>query len=703
MKQVWEAVYDVCRGQIDPESARRLTNFVIAAAVGRTVTAGNIKPGSGELRAEVQALTSALSVDLPLPRCDWDELEAQIQPPRLGTSPSAFDAWVEAFQAADVRRKSQGAYATPSPFADVLAKGAILEASPDRIPMIVDPAAGAGNLLLAAHRRLVALGCGRREAAYALHGVELDAAARELCVLMIWLSAVTDEADPSMIASHIIFDNAVTRYWWSGSAFDILLMNPPWESLRPQGGEVHDEARLATLERIGKPLPGASDLPPLYTAHGRGDRNLFKAFVELAPHLLRPGGRLGALVPAAFGSDLGMADLRKRYLEQLDLESWTSFENRQKYFAIDSRYKFGLLFGTRSQIGTRNVRVLSFAEHPRDINLPHVSLRRQDLEVIGGPDLMVPELTSEEERNVLVQMLASGSPLFERGPVGSVRYQREVDLTIGRAQGVFTRVAEVPEAALCADLFGDQADLVPLLEGRMVGQYDCFQKSYVGGEARRAMWELNEQRPIELCRPQFVCAPGRPASARVALCDVTSATNTRTVLATLVPRRWRCGNTAPVLRFESDEFAYAALAILNSMTFDWMARRLVGGLHLNKFYLARFVWPRLAPEAVQRLSALGSMLATLAPRGGVDAEMLSKHPALDSTDRATALADVEYQVANGFGLTADQLSYMFEDSRDDRRGFWRYFAATPEARSTANLAVKALQRGTTPIPGRLAA
>jgi len=210
---------------------------------------------------------------------------------------------------ADPRRKSLGAYATPSVFADAIARKAIGERK-RKLPRIVDPAAGAGNLLTAAFRWLVFQGHSELDAVYALHGVELDPEARELCALALWLSAGRARADLRRIASQIVVDNALTRDWWADPCFDVLLMNPPWESLRHQVDGDPGGQREATLRALGTPSPGAEDLPWLYTAHGRGDRNLFKAFVELAPHVLTPGGRIGALVPAAFGSDLGMADLR---------------------------------------------------------------------------------------------------------------------------------------------------------------------------------------------------------------------------------------------------------------------------------------------------------------------------------------------------------------------------------------------------------
>ena len=64
---------------------------------------------------------------------------------------------------------------------------------------------------------------------------------------------------------------------------------------------------------------------------------LFLNRVELSSLAALEGpARFRWLVPAAFGSDLGMADLRGRYLEHLSLESWTCFENRQNLLVFQT-------------------------------------------------------------------------------------------------------------------------------------------------------------------------------------------------------------------------------------------------------------------------------------------------------------------------------------------------------------------------------
>lgn len=679
MQELWQDIYKLCGGTRRHSDARRSANLVLALYVH------SVEREQAAFFAALAEAAMLLGDPLPLAARHAAAIWARLQvEPKDTASDDEVDHWIEAFQAADSARKSLGAYATPAPFADALARDTLapLIASRARHLRIIDPAAGAGSLLLAAHRCLVAAGYAPHEAVTFLHGVELDPQARELCVLLLWTAAGPDAPPLADIASNIRLANAVTLDWRALAPFDALLMNPPWESLRQSRSDAAQaQVREDTLARIASLLPGAEGLPPLYSKQGRGDRNLFKLFVELAPHLVREGGRYGALLPAAFGSDDGMAALREFYFAQFALERWTSFENRSKYFPIDSRYKFGLLTGTRAEQGTQALAVLSFCTHPQETQATHVQLGLSELRALGGTDYMIPELVHSTERDTLGQMMSKGTPLFESGPLGSVKYRREVDLTLGRNGGLFWHVdarratVSARKGELCLE---DTPQVVPLIEGRMISQYDCFEKSWVSGSGRRAIWEANGARPLEECRPQYMTYARHLTGARVAICDVTSATNTRTVLAALVPPHWVCGNTAPVLAFDSEDRALAGLAILNSMIFDWFARRTVGGLHLNKFYLARLTWPQLRPEDIVRLADLARIVAAAHPRGGVPSYRV---PVPEEV--LASRAEIETLVARGYDLGIDAVAAIFDTDRTNRRGLWRYFAANPSAHEVA--------------------
>jgi hypothetical protein len=666
--------------------AVRLANLSVAAQIAaRRGHYGRERPLDG---AALTDAVFALAVDrLDADTNDvltWSALAADTaRAASVFTGPHGMDAWVQAFQAADPGRKSRGAYATPPtlarPMARLLLRGG---PAPNRV---VDPSAGAGGLLVAV---LLELQRAERavpvaEHARRLHGLELDPVARELCCLGVWLAA-RQGVPIGEIANRIMVGNAITRDWWAEEPYDALIMNPPWDSLRhaPSGDDVGEVERKATIDRLSRQELAAPDLPPLYSAQGRGDRNLYKAFVELAPHLLSHGARLVALVPGAWSSDLGTQQLRRSYLKHLEIDQWTSFENLRGYFPIDGRYKFGFITGRRNSAGTSALRVRGFGADANDLGRGHIKLEAFEIPDIGGPAWIIPDLTSSAEARLMVRYARHGVGFFDSsGPFGGILYDREVDITEDRKRGLFERL-ENSDAHQVGDghwLGTDGRILVPLLEGRMVGQYDFFEKSWVEGSGRTAVWTYTNGERLDACCPQFLIEPAADHRHRLALCDVTSATNTRTVLATWVPPDWRCGNTAPALVFETERHALAALAVLNSMVFDWLARRLVAGLHLNRFYLDALSWPTLSENQIDALARAAAALQQLSPR-----YQDLPDPRIESLPLRCPFTElhvlIEHVVAEGYGLTRRELEVVYSPDPAERRGFWRHFSSDPHAR-----------------------
>ncbi len=703
MSAVWDAVH-VAAKAICASEASRLANLSIAAAAHHE---SKTRRASAWSAAVLRALVEEFAL-APLPPLTGDDLqwhrlaELSREGAHLGQSPEGMHSWAAAYQRASATQKAMGAYATHNAFASSLARITFGPLDKQRIHRMVDPSVGAGNLLLAA---IELYGRGSTDAhlkkfILSLHGVELDPRARELCCLLIWLMGASAGVTLKQVAKNIHHENALTRDWWRGQdLYEVLLMNPPWESLRHS---VEDDAggeRALTIARLSTLATGAPGLPLLYSAQGGGDKNLFKAFVELVPHILVQGGRLGALVPAAFASDAGLTELRERYFRQFEIARWTSFENRGGYFPIDSRYKFGLLAATRSDVGTRQLSVRSFAVEPDEVDAPHIALDRNDIQLLGRRYHIIPELFQERELGILRTALRTGSGLFDPGPLGTVVYRREVDLSLGKSQFRHIESVKVRNYGDATFMGAKGERFVPLLEGRCVGAYDCFQKTWVSGSGRTAVWRENADQPLSQCSPQYLIEPHVCLPPRIAICDVTASTNTRTVIATKVPSTWRCGNTAPVLEFETDEYAFAGLGVMNTMVFDWVARRLASGLHLNKFILEGLVWPNLDAAGVSEAAYAAWSICVSRPRAGLSENEMDSPPwpAPKGTKKRrplvpiAAAAQLELLVAKGLGLNRGQFEAVIDDDRSDRRGFWRFYDACPNGREIVKWALKAWQ------------
>ena len=154
---------------------------------------------------------------------------------------------------------------------------------------------------------------------------------------------------------------------------------------------------------------------------------------------------------------------------------------------------------------------------------------------------------------------------------------------------------------------------------------------------------------------------------RIAFRDVTNRTNSRTVIARLVPPRTPLADTAPYLiscveKAPPPAIPFAStLAVFNSLFFDWLSRRYIE-LHLKYFILNSLTfpplgdadWPRISRLAAE-LSCVDERFAKFADEAGVDWGLLPEYQRMDKR------AEIDALVAHAYGLTADELRFIFTD------------------------------------------
>ena len=155
--------------------------------------------------------------------------------------------------------------------------------------------------------------------------------------------------------------------------------------------------------------------------------------------------------------------------------------------------------------------------------------------------------------------------------------------------------------------------------------------------------------------------------ARVAFRDVSRGTDPRTVIACLVPPGVFLTNKAPYLTFvNGDETTQAAcLGIMNSLPFDWQARRFVE-INVNFFILEGLVFPQLSDEDFHivarnaaRLSAVDDRFADFAGATGVEVGPL------EDAERQRLLVEIDARVARSWSLTPAELAFIFDDFTTD--------------------------------------
>lgn len=150
---------------------------------------------------------------------------------------------------------------------------------------------------------------------------------------------------------------------------------------------------------------------------------------------------------------------------------------------------------------------------------------------------------------------------------------------------------------------------------------------------------------------------------RIAVRDVTNQTNTRTVIAALVPAGAVIVNAAPWLFSPTSDARVDAylLAVLSGIPLDWYARRWVE-LHLNIHILNGLPIPTFddsplhdrVVEVSGRLAAVDDRYAEWAAEVGVPVGSVT-----DPVEKADLIAELDALISLLYGLERDDVEHVF--------------------------------------------
>ena len=266
--------------------------------------------------------------------------------------------------------------------------------------------------------------------------------------------------------------------------FDLVVGNPPWEKPKPSKNEFftpHDPAfrSLATNtkknERAKELLKNAEmaksykeylqsfrDRGAIYRGfrmQGTGDRDMWQLVLERMLSLVADGGAISVVLPSQILGNIGSADIRKRLLGMDIIQAYV-FENREKVFPIDSRYRFLLLTARNRQGGPDEFPAAFYLHHlgslkdgRKEADKFTVCSKRK-IEMMSPKNHAISEVS--EQVRTLLERLSKFKPLGERSDNG---------WQIGLSSGF--------HMANDADLFkDDQRGGWPVLKGKNIHQFD---------------------------------------------------------------------------------------------------------------------------------------------------------------------------------------------------------------------------------------
>ena len=416
--------------------------------------------------------------------------------------------------------------------------------------------------------------------------------------------------------------------------FDAVIANPPWEMLRGDLGTTADRA-----ERRGDiaPLMRFVRRSGVYRDTG-GHVNSYQLFLERMLQLVRTGGRIGCLLPGGILADHGAAALRRHLFDRADIDRITVFDNRDALFPIHRSMRIVAVTGQRGSATTAVLvdegestsgrrRTSTSGSEPR--LLSRAMLRRA-----SGESEAIPSVRSAAELAVLERLIQA--PRLGGG--WRLRFGRELNATEDRH--------------LFRDGSAGDVDALHVVDGKHMKPFTVRPPDtpwIAAADAKRVL-------------------PDAPWEHwRLAYRDVSSATNTRSLICALLPPGCVSTHTLFCLRTRAPLSVQVYLCgMLNSLVADWFVRRFLAS-HVTTRLIAHVPVPLVIARDTRRRRVV--RLATRLLRASDDADAFIALQAeaaglygLDRTAMTTVLGD--------FPRLPDQI----------REGALRLIAARPSTR-----------------------
>lgn len=517
----------------------------------------------------------------------------------------------------------------------------------------------------------------RTGAAKAIMAVDLEGLASAAST-----PAVRDAAD-QLNPAHMpyLFPEVFQR---TNPGFDVLVGNPPWEAPHlkedrwwspqvpgllavPAGDRQRriDELKLARPdlaenfmnERRQHDALRHAILRSDYPGLGAGHVDLYQAFAWRNWRLLAPHGRAGIVLPRNAMLGAGLTRWRKEVLDSGRFANVTFLLNTASWV-------FDLPNGTRLTIAL----VVLDATQSQEVWTagPFVSAG----EFAHGASRLAPidkrELLAWSE-NSAVPMLPSGtsSGVLRKMKTGPSFFSTELPWAFRASRGDLlksgaVRSGESPREGDLAIYAGASFNLWNPDAGGVYGRAveEQYRRDYLENLGRSARNKKSAHHSVS-----FSLGDLPIDKPRIALRWITRATDTRTVLAALIPPRVATSDSASVLHRRSGSTRDEALVlgIMSSRPFDWQLRRWVEQnltfellglasvpLNLDGRYADR------ASDISGRLAAVDERYQEWADEVGVPVGSV-KTPAekQDLIDELDALVSLLY------GLTADQVEHIY--------------------------------------------
>ena len=473
------------------------------------------------------------------------------------------------------------------------------------------------------------------------------------------------------------FPDAFAETEWG---FDLVVMNPPWEAVKPDDDDFFSvlhpgfrrikskpEKRIV-MERLLKDQETKAAYLDYhekieqrinffrsseYSLRGSGDTNLWKLFMEQGMRILARGGSLAVVVPSGIVTDEGAKPLREKLFEGR-IRGIFEFENNRGIFPdVHRSYKFALLIWDKDE----PVSVFPAAFYLHDVEslegkAEQDKFLQMPMELIKlcAPDsLSLPEVRNKRELEIFTNIYRSHPLINDPTRPWGVILTRELDRTND------------------SDKFRSDGMGWSLMDGKSFHQFNPdFEKPRFSVIPEKALEKLSKIKVYSGILGQIHESP------RLAFRAIARSTDTRTVIACILPPSTVSDHNVDIVVITSSNtklkinrlyyqmISYLA-GIFNSFAFDFLVRSRIS------IYFSFFIFyqtpipidfeskiPKRIIEISARLSSPDDRFRELANAVGVPFGPLTMKERLELTAELNAL------VVRHYGLTREELGVILE-------------------------------------------
>lgn len=509
---------------------------------------------------------------------------------------------------------------------------------------------------------------------------------------------------------------------FSGGGFDAVVTNPPWERVKVQTREFFAgrEPEIATLATTAErevelhrtengeakdALQDAKDRAKAFADEIReseqynwtnvGSLNLYSLFAERSLQLTKDSGGIGLLVPTGIATDYYTREFFEYLMTSGRLQSLYDFENREKHFKdVDGRTRFSLV-SIKDEPGESKADFVFFAHNSEDLDdtQRHVTLTADEIAELNPNTKTAPLVRGRDALDIL-QTQHDAAPILSKETEGDeenpwgVNYLRMFDMSLD--SDLFHQASELIDGTQLqnGNVLQDDTEYTRVYEGRMIDQYN-----HRASHARNSEDNIYRSGASEETTREQLDDPDFTVAARyyvtkdevdqemadrdydrdwfIGFNDITSATNTRTMIASVLPYT-AVGNKVPILLADHPARSVACfLANINSLAYDFACRQKIGNVTLN-WYIVRqtpifspqtfdqtFQGEKLRDWVAERVAEL-TYTAHDMDAWGRDLDFAEEPYTWNRERRRELRVNLEALFFGLYGLEEDEVNHIFE-------------------------------------------